>query len=96
MPQSDFIFNFPGFLSYVIFVGMPILAYGQSCHVSYPTKQNEEKVADLHRRVPLLRQPLEVLAGLDPDGHGRVDLFDRLIMLALNLQQECRKKAKIK
>ena len=41
---------------------------------------------DLHGRVPLLRQPLEVFAGLDPDGHGLVDLLDGLVMLSLDLR----------
>ena len=40
---------------------------------------------DLHGRVSLLRQPLQVFARLDPDGHGLVDLLDGLVMLPLDL-----------
>ena len=40
---------------------------------------------DLHGRVSLLRQSLQVFARLDPDGHGLVDLLDGLVMLPLDL-----------
>ncbi len=53
--------------------------------------------SDLHGRVSLLRQSLEVFAGLDANRHGLVDLFDGLVMLTLNLQRpKHNKKLKIK